>query len=363
MFKIFLMTIKRNFMKLPLVLSLIIFPLILIYILGSVVGSLQEKGVMIKETVCYINDLEGISKKAFDDFILSNAFDGAFIITQIDSKDEGEKAFESGKYKSMIYAVSKNGNHIIELDTVNDKTPLISILNAFVDTSNIAELIIKSGGTYSPPLHNDVFNRVMDDLGIPIGINYYSVQTLLQTLIMGGIFGIFSILEDYKKNVYVRINTSPISRFKVLGGRILANTVFLMLMALIMIIFSIILYDANWQGNIVIMTLVFFLLSSIIVGSGMLLAAMTKSTGVAIGILTMLQILWSNASGAFGPYDSKSLMAYASPNYNAKNAIFATIYGGSHELILTSIGILVIIMIIIYALFYLIDRRRANGYL
>lgn len=363
MFKVFLITIKRNFMKAPLVLGIIIAPLIIIYILGSAVGDMQEKGVMIKEKVCYINDLDEINGEIFEDFILNNTFDDAFIITKIDSKAEGKKAFESGKYKSMIYAVSENDSHIIELYTVNDKTPLKSILNAFVETSNIAEFIIKSGGTYSSTLHNNVFNRVIDKLGIPMGIDYYSVQTLLQTLIMGGIFGIFSILEDYHKNIYVRINTAPISRFKVLGGRILANTVFLMLMALIMIIFSIILYDANWHGNLAIITLVLFLFLSIIVGSGMLLAALTKSTGVAIGLLTMLQILWSQASGAFGPYDSKSMLAYASPNYNAKNAIFATIYGGSHELILTSIGILVTIMIIIYTLFYFMDRRRGNGYL
>lgn len=363
MFKIFMITIKRNFAKSPIILSVIVFSLIQIFILGNAIGGLQEKGVIIKEKVCYVNDLTGISGETFENFILNGMLNDTFITTKIDSKVIGEKAFQSGKYQTMIYASSVNGRNQIELYTVNERTPLRSLLNAFVESSNLAEVIIMNGGDYQvAPQNNNIFDRVIDQVGIPIGIDYYSVQNLLQVLVIGGIFGVFSVLEDYQKNVYVRINTAPIDRWKVLGGRILANILFLMFMALVIIITSIIAYDANWSGNIGIIALVLFLQSAIIVGTGMLLATITKSTGASVGLLSMILILWSKASGAFDPSDSNSITAYLSPNYNAKNALFGTIYGGSSALIVNSILIMIVIMVAIYAMFYLIDRRKINGY-
>lgn len=362
MFTIFKLALKRNFMNIPITVVLIFFPLLLIYILGNALEGMQESGITLQENVGFYNQLQGVEAESLNQLMTDDQFGEIFIIEQVNEKSVGLDGVENGDFTSFIFA-EKIGQQVkISLVTTNKNTPLATVLRSFTETANLAINASRSGLNWQLDTYNqEVFSKSDDNLGSPKGIDYYCVQSLLQSLIFGGLFGIFTVLEDNDKNTYVRVKVSPVSRRKVMGGRIAANTIYITSIAMIVMSCSTFFLGANWNGNPVIIFLVMVLMALIINGVGMVFAAITNSTGLAIGLLTVALMLWSKASGAYGPEPSDSIFAVLSPNFNAKNILYATIYGGSQMMMFRAFGWMMIIMCATYLVFFIVEGSKRNG--
>lgn len=341
----------------PMTFSMIFFSLVLIYILGNALEGMQETGIIFNEEVAYYNELDDNYHGMFDHVIFDEEYSGVFRVTQVLSKEEGIKGVEDGTYETFVSAVTKNKQNDIFIYSVNHLSPIKSIVSTFAETSNFIINAYEHGEQWDESYKNNVLKRELSSKGIPVGIDYYSVQILLQILVFAGIVGVFSVLEDYEKNTYVRLKSSPISGICITIARLMANITYLFILSSVIVGFSIIIFNANWHGNPIIIATTILIHATIGIGLGMLAATITKSTGVSIGIVIMAQIIWSKLSGAFGPEPSTGLFAKMSPNVHAKNIIYATIYDGSSRLILESLAALMIIVSIILGLFFLVESK------
>lgn len=330
---------------------------------GNALKEMQETGIIFNEQVAYLNELDDSYHDMLDQLIYDKEYNQVFRVTKVLSKEEGIKGIEDGTYQTFISAVTKEERNDIHIYSVNSLSPTKSIVSTFAETSNFIINTYKHGEQWKESDENTVLKKELSSKGTPIGINYYSIQTLLQILVFAGIVGIFSVLEDYEKNTYLRIKSSPISKTRIIVARLMANITYLFILSSVIIGFTIILFDANWHGNPIIIAAAIFLHVTIVTGIGMLAATITKSTGVSIGIVIVVQIIWSKLSGAFGPEPSTGFFANMSPNVHAKNIIYATIYDGSNRLILESLVALIIIAFIILGIFFLLDRRKSNDYI
>lgn len=200
--------------------------------------------------------------------------------------------------------------------------------------------------------------------GTPIGIDYYCVQTLLQMLVLGGIVGVFSMLEDVDKNTYIRLKSSPVTEIRIMIARLAANICYLFTIAVMIIGLSAFLFGANWSGNYGIIAIAILLHVTIVTGLGMFVGLVSKSISVSIGIMIIFQIIFSKLSGAFGPEPTTGILSYMSPNVHAKNLLYGTIYQGSHGLMIESMVALIIILLVIFVSFCMVygwNRRENYG--
>lgn len=364
MFRVFILTLKRNFHNIPITLSIVAGTLIMSGILGNALKDMQENGITFTESVAYSNELEGQYGTMLDQLILDPKLTDVFQVIKVESEEAGIKGVEDGIYNTLIRAKEIDGKQEILIYSVNEQSPIRSIIDSFVETANYAIIAYEQGRNWQ--VNDDtesLFNKVKTEKGVPVGIDYYAVVTMLQTLVFGGLIGIFSILEDYEKNTILRIKSSPMSSNRIFLARILANTLYLTVMCMIIAVLTTIFYGANWQGNYAIIIGALVLFSAIVNGLGMVLAAVTRSSGLSIGIVVLALMLWSKGSGAFGPNPIHTIFTNLSPNVHAKNAIFAAIYGGSNQLLFQSFLGLVIIGSVIYGLVFITNRRKSNGYL
>lgn len=365
MFRVFLLTTRRNFCNIPLTLSLLAGVLIMSGILGNAIKGMQENGITFNESVAYINELDENYGPMLDQLILDPVLKDVFQVTKVKTEEEAMKGVEDGFYRTLVSAKEVDGKQEILIYTVNQQTPVKSIIISFVETANYALKAYKQGRSWqvTDESSESLFNKVQTEKGVPMGVDYYAIVTLLQTLVFGGLVGVYAVLEDYEKNTILRLKSAPISANCIFFARILANTVYLTSICLIIAAFTSVLYGANWKGNWVIIIVIIVLFSAVVNGLGMISAAITRSSGLSIGIVVLALMLWSKDSGAFGPNPPHNIFTNLSPNFHAKNAIFAAIYGGSNQLLFQSLLGLVIIGSSIYGLFFLINRRKINGYL
>ncbi len=325
---------------------------------------MQETGVIFDEEVAYLNELDDSYHGMLDQLITNEEYSVIFFnVTKVLSEEEGIKGIEDGTYETFISAVTHDERNDIRIYSVNPLSPVKSIVSTFAEKTNFIINTYKQGEQWEEGNKKTILKRELSRKGVPVGIDYYSVQILLQILVFAGIVGVFSVLEDYEKNTYIRIKSSPISGTCITVARLMANITYLFILSCVIIGGSMILFDANWHGNPIIIAGAILLHVTVVTGVGMLAATTTRSTGVSIGIVIMSQIIFSKLSGAFGPVPSTSLLANISPNVHAKNIIYATIYDGSGRLILESFIGLVIIAMVILGLFFLFDGRKSNDHI
>lgn len=358
MFKVLILTIKRNFMNIPMIISIVCFSMLMIFILGNAIEGMQTSGGAFLEHVAYLNEDDSMVGQAFDDMMHSDDL-GTFIeVTTVSSTQEGQALVENGGHQTFV---SIKNNHI-SLFTISEMSPLVSVLEAFTTTTNYYYEATLLGETVTE-YEDDVLIRDMLSYGMPVGIDYYAVQTLLQTLVFGGLFGMFSVLEDKEKNLHVRYMTAPLARWKVMVAKIIANTLFLSLLGGSVVMASSLMYDANWGNQYWLIALAILLHCLIITGIGMLGASITNSASITTGIILLLLTVFSKVAGAFTPVPEASPISILSPNAHAKNVIFGSIYGGSSQLIITGIIGLMLLAVLLFIAYFVFDWRKHHVYI
>lgn len=345
-------------MNIPMIVSIVFFSMLMIFILGNAIEGMQKSGGEFSEHVGYYRQDDTEVGQAFDELMLKGEL-GSFVeVTVVDSVEEGYEMVENGAHQSFVTLKDNK----ISLYTISDTLPLISILEAFTSTFNYFFEAIELGETVTE-FSDSVLLRETSDGSMPVGIDYYAVQTLLQTLVFGGLFGMFSVLEDKDKNLHVRFMSAPLPRWKVMVARIGANTLFLSILGASVIVASSLMYDANWGTDYLMLGLAVLLHCLIITGIGMLGAVITNSASMTTGIIILLLTIFSKMAGAFNPAPEQGWLAQISPNTHAKNVIFGSIYNGSHQLIARGLLGLIIIAIILFVVYFTIDWRKNNVYI
>lgn len=336
----------KNVRDIKMALILILFPIAMIWPIGSAIGALFNEDVTGKITTGYVNQDSGTAAKAFEVFLNSSEIKKRLEVTYFKSEEQGQKALSVGNIDVMTIfpenadkGLQEGKKQVIKLYGGNKLSFVDSMLGIYIKSSNAMNAIISVGGKPASIKNTSVLKRISSTKNTPIpdAISYYSVLTLLQMLFLGAMFGIAMTSKMSGSDILIRTHALPISGLSITGGRVAGSTVYLLLASSFTILFSKYVYNANWDGNpgVIIGTMLIF--STLIVGIGMLIGLLIKSYSMALMSTLLLMLFFASIAGSFNPSSSLAFMNEVSPMYHAKILLFGTIYGYSHQVMLKAL--------------------------
>ncbi|MFZ5354123.1 MAG: ABC transporter permease [Bacillota bacterium] len=338
--------ILRNFRDTKSLMMMLIFPVVLILILGTALSGSFATGNIEKAKVSILNEDEA-KEPMSEEFMsfLSNDMKELLEVIELSSYDEGIKQVEEGKVQAFIHIEKNFTKNMMAADKTVIKvynsprgtfqTSMVkNIIDGFVDVSNSYMASAKLGSqTREYMNHVNIEEHSISVKGTkPRAIDYYAVTMLIMTMMYGTLYGGQAITSDKHKNTYIRLNTAPIRQSELVIGQVLGTIVTLFLQAVILIAFTKLAYKVDWGTSIPFILFVCISIIILSVSLGIMVFKLFGNPNAANALLSIMIQIFTFIAGGYVPIDilSSTLEKFSvlSPNYLAQQAIFNTIFSG-----------------------------------
>lgn len=329
-------TMLRHLRDKRVMIAFTLMPLVMIAILGAALD-FQFTPQKLKEVkIGYYSSEHTMLTSIVNQFLGSEEVASMLEIKNLDSYDEGIQAIKKGEIEALIYIPTHIEGSIqstIEIHSNKDNSVVFPIMESFIQSYNLNEVLLHLEGQpmdRAKIQSNIEETKIVTDGRIPRGIDYYSIATLFQVLIMGAIFGVFAVTKDLGNFTYSRLSAAPIRPLQITIGKLLGSTLSLFLIAVFTFLVSKYLYKGNWDADLWLILTVLLLISLVAVSIGMLLAFVTRNTMISALTTFILSFFFTFVAGGFSPMDGKvfDFLSQFSPNKYAQHLIFTNIYDG-----------------------------------
>lgn len=365
--------IKINLRDKKTLLSMVLFPMILIIILGSALKSAFSVEDLGKTTVYYLNSDNKQASKSFDEFLKNKQIKNILDVKSVKTYSEGKKLVSDGKATAMIY-IDDNYTENYQNDKKskiqvyeNQKSAVRngivkSVIDSYNDAANTIMTTAKltKGRTSYVESDNVKENYISVDGKSPRAIDYYSVTMLILILMYGANYGAAEIQNLYYDHIGKRIKSTGTRTFEHLVGVVFGVIFTLLIQALVLIVFTKYVYGANWGDNPFIIVGVMAAMCIFSTSMGILFMSFTGDDKKASGLIGVITPILTVISGGYFkiPGLSDGVLAKCIPNGMAQSALFNSVYGGSISDAWQSVGIIIIMAAVMLSVSSLIARRR-----
>ncbi|MEK5025805.1 ABC transporter permease [Paenibacillus sp. FSL M7-1046] len=370
-------TVKRMIMNPKAILINLLTYTIIILILGSVFGSTYDiQKSLGKVTIAYANLDSGRYGAIFDAVLHSNDVTQLAELKPVTSLDDGKVLINKDKADAIIYipynfSDDRDLPHVVHVYLSTDYgvptlvvKNIVSSLTNLMNTSSVIYNI--SGQTEvdamgSEPQKNNEENvneqsLSSSNLQATTAMGYYSIAMILMLLLYGQEYGIFMASEDYLGTLGNRMRLSAVKPYVQYIGKGLGLSLVTFFQAVILLLLTKYVYGVDWGNHIIVVLLTLFILSILVTLLGMMLVIITRSIQKAQSLSNFITLGGTFIVGGFVIVDFGSL-AYLSPSYYAKTALFNVVYGNQVEQALINIGVMILICIG-FVLVSLVASRR-----
>lgn len=365
--------IKINLRDKKTLLSMILFPMILIIILGSALKSAFSVEDLGKTTVCYLNSDNKEASKSFDEFLKNKQIKEILDVKNVKTYNEGKKLVNDNKATAMIYIDSnytenyqndkKNKIQIYQNEKSTVRNGIVkSVIDSYNDAANTIMTTAKlTKGRPSYVESNNVKENYISVEGkTPRAIDYYSVTMLILILMYGANYGASEIQNLYYDHIGKRIKSTGTRTFEHLVGVVFGVIFTLLIQALVLVVFTKYAYGANWGDNPFIIVGVMAAMSIFSTSMGILFMSFTGDDKKASGLIGVITPILTIISGGYFkiPGLSDGVLAKSIPNGMAQSALFNSVYGGSISDAWQSVGIIIIMAAVMLGVSSLVARRK-----
>lgn len=360
--------IKQNLTDKKAMSLMVLFPILLIGILGMALGSAFGSNSQLKVNALYCIDGKSSFSDNFEKNIVNNKKGMDITYTKTDNEKNGEKQIIDAKYDCFIIVSGSNIKLIKNSRYNNICSSLVeTILNIYVKKYNtvleiakVAPMGLSKISNGSPDFVKDVSfqkNRT------PRAIDYYAITMLTLIIMYGGNTSMSGVVSERKSKTQSRILCTPVSKYEYLTGKILGCIFVTAIQAAIVILFSRYVFNAYWGNNIaaVFTVILSVILFSITLGAG--LTFVIKDNNIASTVLSLIIPLFVFLGGGYFPleqFGSKAIDAVSriSPLKWSNEAIFNIIYANDFSKMSYAILINIIASALLIAVSVFIFRRE-----
>ncbi|GKU24386.1 permease [Clostridium folliculivorans] len=383
-FYIALNTIKRNLRDKKALLSSILMPILMIIILGTALNSRFQSTELDKLDICYLNLDSGTLGKEFERFLEDDEIKEILNVKVVTSIKEGEKLVNDKKavslllvpqdYSEKLEAGKESAIKIYNTKYADFKNTIVeNIVDAYNSAGNTIMAIAKlnSSNSLNYIRYKAVDENILSTEGnSPRGIDYYAVAMLVLAIMSSAGFAGDVISEDYFYDVSVRIKSTPIKSYERLLGKIIGCVFDIFIKAVIIIVFSKLVYKVNWGNNFGMIAIIVISAAVFSTVFGMFVAMVVGNGNKASGILNILNNVFTFGAGGYAVLLTRelgeSVMMHLSPNFYPQAALFNVIYSNNYSVnihFFSTFGYISMLWaaaVLLFIGFITVERRRVR---
>lgn len=362
--------IKHNFRNKRVLAIMILFPIVLIVILGTAFSKVMSNDVQLGEIkVLYTVQGEGNVGKAFEDLQKGlKEYNVSFKETE-DIKKAKESVQDSNyscyllvNEDSKEIKIYKNDRYYLDASFVE------GILNTFVQRYNVINEIQEKNPRVIGEIlkgSNKGFVKIeaLNEKKEPRAVDYYGVTMTTLIVLYSAMTGAYAMKSEKNRKTEGRMMVAPIGKKEIFIGKILGALVVAILQIFIVIIFSKYVVGVNWGDNIVILLLVIGSEIIMAVSLGIGVSFLTKTESAMNGILNSIIPVMVFLGGGYVPleqFNSEILNTISnfSPVRWVNSSILNIVFRNNYEKVLPTIAINITAAVILLVTASMLFRRE-----
>ena len=361
---IILKDVKIQFKQKRVLAIMIIFPIVLMVILGTVFNNDSNNGAIVDFNVAYEFIGEGPITEAVQSMMKDLSSTEDIIFTKVENQSEAMKDIKSVKYACFI-VVNEDLKEIkiYENERFNFEASIMeTIMSTFVQRYNTFVEIVKVDPQLLANLPEDTSSNKkfvsinsVNPTRTASALDYYGVTMLTLIILYSSMSGAYSTKSEKLKKTMDRMVIAPINKMNIFIGSTLGAVLSTIIQMIIVFSFSKYILKVYWGEHIIAILLI--LLSLIIMSISMGIAAgyIFKNDSVMDGFLNLLIPFMAFLGGAYinvTGIDNKIFVVISklSPVKWVNSTIFNIVYNNNFSdfgiTIGINIGIAILLMII-----------------
>jgi ABC-2 type transport system permease protein len=316
----------------------LLFPVLLVFLLGSFLGNLDKAEAVIGEIqVQYAIETEDpqtlTSVEAFIDAIKA---DGTMVMEKTGDVAAAKTAVAEGKISAVIVFEEPLGIQIWEGSNRINNRAITAVMKGFAQTSQAISAVAVTASETLGQLDSsamDTDHVSPKDLGVNrTMLDYYAIAMLIMLTMMCSMSGAYAFTRERASKTLNRLILSPKNRWALYLQKIFGTIPQIILQISIMMVISVFVFGAHYartfQGN-AFLFLMYFVIALALISLGALLGLFLKADPSAI----LLPLLWITMF--FGGTFSKDLYIESispyMPSYIIAGASFDITLFGRYE--------------------------------
>jgi ABC-2 type transport system permease protein len=364
--KIIVKELKQNFRNWRTSIMLILFPIVLMAVLGTALSGVFNNTVEIRADAQYSVHGSGPVVQAFETFRTSVEPMGVRFTRVEESADTFSEVRDLSLACYLIVSdqgiiLYKNSRAPLEADIIQSMlTVFLGRFNTAVAVAPVRPDLLKilaagSGDTYVETTSLGGNRRAR-------AIDYYAVTVLSFVVMFASVFGLSSIKREQRLRTADRMLSAPVRRWQILAGKIIGGLAVTSLQIAAALLFSRYVLGAYWGDD---MATVGILLGSEVLMTASLgagTAFLIKNEGAANGLLNTLGPVLATLGGSFNPLSTMGpafqRIADFDPLAWVNRAILGVIYEGDYSAVFRAVAFCAGISIVFLAITAILSRKE-----
>lgn len=361
--RIMICNIKMNFRDKQGMALMILFPIILIIILGAEFSSEFNGDSDSYKNINVLYKTERNDKNSAFITFYNEGKKMGINFTEAKSIEEGKKSIKNSNYACFV--VDREAEGKLELYK-NDRNDSIEagiveiVITSIAQRYNLTYEIAKVNPMYVNKMNDTSKINFVNSIEFhgkkqPRAIDYYSITMITLIIMYASSVGAWSIKEDKLTKTGMRIMASPVKKYEIMMGKLFGITVITVFQILTVFLFSKYLLKTYWGSDV--LTVLGIMMSEIImvICLGIGIAFIIKDEHVMSSVLNIAIPIIVFFGGGYIPLEvinnkTINMLSYFSPLKWTNAAIFNVLYSNDYSYI----PIAIVINLSISAAFILI---------
>lgn len=339
-FTILRYTLLRNVRDVPSTIEMVLMPIGIVFVLGSVLGTAFEPADISPTPVTFVIEADGEYADGFSQFLGHEEIAHYLAVTESSTREEAHRLLETGEAVAAItlarddhgegatITITEGAGSTLRLGIVR------SVVDSFVRGVNVTGALGRlghSGATYEPLPAEFQASAVSREGRVPGAFDFYAVSMLVLFVMYIAQYSAEGLREDVLEPLGARARTTPAAWWTQISGKLAAHVASGVVQAAIIVTVTALVFGVNWGTQPLLLTGLVLSLCVFAAAFGGLVLAITrdgpKSQSVISAVIVGSMFL---SGGAFRIGNvSASFRAFQQllPHYQGQRAILAMIYG------------------------------------
>lgn len=357
---------------------MVLFPMVLIIILGAAFSSVFENGSIDTGdiSVLYTIDIEGgdpVFENAFSTFrqYMSDVMGIQFEETS--DFEKGISEIEDRRFTAYLHITGQP----LRIDMYRNensgfKSGIVeNAVASFLDSYASINIVARSNPAVLSEIQQfDDTSRVrvtaLDRKRQPGSTDYYAVTMLTLILMYASLTGFWCIRSEVDDKTGARVLCAPVRRYQYLTGKILGNIFVTIIQGFVVLLFSRLVLKAEWGEDMFTVAVLIITYSIMTVSLGAALAFILRSAEMASGLLNTIIPVFVFLGGGYVPLyalgDTISRISVVSPVRWVNSGLLDLIYEGSYFDAYISVAINLGFSVLFISVAALLSGKRRDGY-